>query len=68
MLKKSLGERNRALYLLFNKIPSPEIQNLCHDESLSWLRIQTSSSGQLIFLITPTLYQIQILTIKLALQ
>ena len=43
-LEKSLGERDKTLYLLFNKIPSPEIQNLSYDERLSWLRIQTSSS------------------------
>ena len=43
-LEKVLGERDKTLYLLFNKIPSPEIQNLSYDERLSWLRIQTSSS------------------------
>ena len=43
---KSLGEKDETLYLLFNKIPSQEIQNLSYDKRLSWLRIQTSSSSE----------------------
>ena len=35
--------------LLFNKIPSQEIQNLSYDKKLSWLRIQTSSSSEVTF-------------------
>ena len=47
--KESLGERDKTLYLLFNKIPSPEIQNPSYDERLSWLQIQTSSSTKITF-------------------
>ena len=48
-LQKSLGERGKALYLLFNKIPGPEIKHLSYDERLSWLRIQTLSSSEVTF-------------------
>ena len=48
-LEKSLGERNKTLYLLFNKITSPEIRTLSYEERLSWLRIQTSNSSEVTF-------------------
>ena len=48
-LEKALGERDKTLYLLFNKIPSPEIQNSSYDERFSWLRIQTSGSSKVTF-------------------
>ena len=48
-LEKSLGERDKSLYLLLNSILSQEIQNLSYDERLSWLRIQTSSSSEVTF-------------------
>ena len=34
-------ERDKTLYLLFNKIQSQEIQNLSYDERLPWLQTQS---------------------------
>ena len=48
-LENSFGETDKTLYLLYNKMPSPEIQNISNDEKLSWLRIQTSSSSKVTF-------------------
>ena len=48
-LEKILEERDKTLYLLFNKIQSQEIQNLSYDERLSWLQIQLSSSSEITF-------------------
>ena len=37
-LEKSLEERDKTLYLLFNKIQSQEIQNLSYDERFSSIK------------------------------
>ena len=46
-LEKILEERDKTLYLLFNKIQSQEIQNLSYDERLSRLQTQASSKSEI---------------------
>ena len=48
-LEKILEERDKTLYLLFNKIQSQEIQSLSYDERLSWLQTQASSGSEITF-------------------